>query len=175
MKKIIVVGILILVVAVTALAFAQGHGQMKMGQGTPKCQLMNELNEEQQAEFKEMRIKHFEKIQPLKLQIEKMNVELNELLIADQTNLSSIEKKIDEISNLKGEIQKKSIKNKLAMRELLDDTQKVMFNRHLLKNSRGHQRHGQGCGQGCGQRRQGKMGGQPFRGMPDTKDVAPTK
>ncbi|MCK5740438.1 periplasmic heavy metal sensor [bacterium] len=169
MKKTIIVGILTFVVAVSGLVFAQGHGRMKTIQNHPEGQFMGELNEEQQAAFKEKRMKLLEEIQPLQLQIEKMNVELKVLLIADKPNLRSIEKQIDGISVVKNNIRKLTLKNKLAMRELLNDDQKVMFNQHLLRNKRDHQRRGRGERGGRGGR--GRMGSRHFPDMPDDEDM----
>lgn len=172
MKKTIIVGILTFVVAISGVVFAQGHGKMKMRQNHRDDPFMSELNEEQQVACKEKRMQLLQEIQPLQLQIEKMNVDLKTLLIADKPNLRAIDKQIDEISVVKGNIQKLTLKNKLAMRDLLDDDQKVMFNQHLLRNKRDPQRGGHGERGERGERGgRGRMGSRHFPDMPDDADM----
>ena len=86
-----------------------------------------ELTEEQQESFKKIMTETQEKILPLMSDLKIKKAELDKLLIADKPSQNSINKKIDEISELKNTMQKIRIASRLDIRKQLTDEQRVKF------------------------------------------------
>ena len=61
----------------------------------------------------------------LRSELELKQLELRELMSADEPDLRQIEAKIDEMTPLRTELQKKGIEHRLAMREILTPEQRA--------------------------------------------------
>lgn len=85
------------------------------------------LNEEQEAQAKTFFAEMQKQITPLKLDVKEKEIELEKLLIADQINEKAVFAKVDEISLIKAEIQKAHLKNKIQLRSILTDEQRILF------------------------------------------------
>jgi Spy/CpxP family protein refolding chaperone len=135
--------------AVNAPAFAQ-MGHMKEGGHSSKSQQgetghgkglhdascwMETLTDEQKAKAAKMRLE-FKKVKSLlKAQITVKKVELATLVTQDSPDQNAINKKIDEILDLKREKMRKKYAFKVAMRSMLTPEQRVSFDMHLLKKA----------------------------------------
>jgi Spy/CpxP family protein refolding chaperone len=71
---------------------------------------------------------------PLESQLEVRMAELKSLVVAENPNQGSIDKKIDEIGAIRIQIEKKRIGHHLAVRAILTPDQRVPFDRHFLKS-----------------------------------------
>ncbi len=91
---------------------------------------------------------------PLRVDIQEKQAQLNKLMIADQPNEKDIYTKVEEIADLRLEIQKARIASRLQLRSILDANQKVLFDARGFGN-----RNGNGFSKGNG-RGNGNRGGQ---------------
>lgn len=131
-----------------------GHKGRGMGDG-PRFQFSEQmkLTEEQQKKMQEMRVAHQKEMIPLRAQVKVKRIELKELFRGD-ANQGAINSKIDEISKLTGDIQKKSAAHRLAMRNLLTSEQKKIWDSRsqgmgmMGDDQRGMMRH-RGMGGDC--------------------------
>ena len=115
-----------------------GHGQ---GMHDASC-WMETLTDEQKAKAAKMRLE-FKKVKSLlKAQITVKKVELATMVAQDNPDQNAINKKIDEVLELKREKMQKKYAFKVAMRSMLTPEQQVSFDMHLLKKAL----HGKGHG-----------------------------
>ncbi|MCF8303493.1 MAG: Spy/CpxP family protein refolding chaperone [Bacteroidales bacterium] len=110
---------------------------------------MLDLSDEQQAQMKELHTKHMKEMLPIKNKMGELKAELNTLSTGDDVNMNAVEKKIDEIADLKAKMMKRHQSHRQEVRDILDDEQKVIFDAH-------HSRMGKGCGFGHGRGHYGK-------------------
>lgn len=92
-----------------------GHG-MKMMEEL-------ELTKEQRAKMREMTVTFRKELIPLTAQARVMRIELQELIRSD-AGRGDIDKKIDQIGDLRTQIQKRSVGYRLSMRQLLTPDQR---------------------------------------------------
>ncbi|MEQ8471696.1 MAG: hypothetical protein RIC35_10945 [Marinoscillum sp.] len=89
------------------------------------------LTEEQQSKMKELRMSHLKSTQASKNQLDIKRAELEAAIEADQ----SVEKLVKEINTLQGGLFTAKVKNKIAMRNLLDENQKLIFDQMKEKGN----------------------------------------
>ena len=121
-----------------------GHGH---GMHNASC-WMSTLTNEQKSKAAKMRLE-FKKVKSLlKAQITVKKVELATLVAQDNPDQSAINKKIDEVLELKREKMQKKYAFKVAMRSMLTPEQRVSFDMHLLKKALHGKGHGYKKGHG---------------------------
>jgi hypothetical protein len=98
---------------------------------------------------------HLDCIQ-LRADLEKARLEMD-LAVRNDASLASLESKLDEVKKAETKLEKTQLKARVEVRKLLDDSQKVVFDRmqgfdgRPGKGHRGGKRGGQGrCGNGPG-------------------------
>jgi len=140
--------------------------------GTPICcngkmwQDIPDLTSEQSKKIEDLQIAHLKEVNQAKNQVAEKRAHLRTLQSAEKVDNAAINKTIDEITALQNDIMKKNEAHRQAVRNLLTDKQKVVFdakncgkmhgnkgnccggNGHMNGNGYGHQ-HGQG--NGCGE------------------------
>lgn len=131
-NNIVTKGSLIVFIAIlfSATSIAQQHGK---GKGT--CNNANytcergipDLTDEQQQKIADLRVEHRAKMLALKADVNVLRAELHKLEIADQPDVNSIDKKIEELGALKIQMAKEKSKHRLEVRSLLTKEQRVMF------------------------------------------------
>ena len=84
-----------------------------------------ELTTEQIKKIKAMRLDMAKKKIRLRSGLELKQLELKELISADEPDMRRIEAKIDEMAPLRTELQKKRIEHRLAIRDILTPEQKT--------------------------------------------------
>jgi Spy/CpxP family protein refolding chaperone len=112
----------------------QGHGQKPPKNAKiEKCELdfMLDLTDEQKAKIKESKTKHLKAVKPLKNKLGIYEAELKALATADKADMNAINKKIDEISSVKTDIQKSKMVHIQEIRSLLTDDQRIIFDTHF--------------------------------------------
>jgi len=121
----------------SAQIFAQVKSTTK--ENTPKrTPLMYlQLNETQQAQAKIFFTEMQKEMIPLRLDVQEKQVALEKLLIAKKPDKEEIFNQVDEIASIKVEIQKLRIANKLKLRNILNEDQRVRFdNRQTMIKKR---------------------------------------
>jgi Spy/CpxP family protein refolding chaperone len=134
-----------------AMAAQSGMGQMHgkgygMGYGGG---WKASLTDEQRTQIAKLKLSYKQKAIPLKLQIKQARVELAMLITSAKPDNKAIDKKIDQIVNLKARKMRLKADMKIAIRKLLNDDQKVMFDMKMLKKAY-HGGKGGGHGRGGG-------------------------
>ncbi len=127
-RHLIPVATVLIVVAVFAQALGQEPGRLRRVHewcGIP------DLTEEQQAQIDELKTALEKEMLPMRTKLEVKQAELQELLVADNPNKGAIDRKIDEISSLRTQMQKKRIDNRLKTRVLLTPEQRVKFDQRF--------------------------------------------
>jgi len=101
-----------------------------------------DLKPEQVKELKALRLNMAKETLRLRSELELKQLELRELLFADEPDIGRIEAKIDEMAPLRTELHKKRIEHRLATREVLTPEQraKLDLTRTPGKRHRGAQR-----------------------------------
>lgn len=140
---ILTTAVILIAIVVSAQTFGQEPGKLKRAH---ECCGMMDLTEEQQAKIEELKTNLEKAILPMKTKLGVKQAELQELLVAENPNKAAIDKKIDEISGLRTQMQKKHINHRLEVRALLTPEQRVKFDHQCL---RGHKNSGH-CGMGKG-------------------------
>lgn len=146
----------ILMLAISGPAFAQmghmemsghpsqsPHGEMGHERGShgDAC-WMKSMTDEQKAKAAKMRLEYKKVKSLMKAQIRVKKVELATLVMQDSPDQNAINKKIEEIVDLKREKMQKKYAFKVALRGMLTPEQRVSFDMHMLKKAV----HGKGHG-----------------------------
>jgi len=104
---------------------------MQNGENEP-IRLLN-LSEEQRKSFKEINSKHLSQVKPIKKEMMKKKLEMQLERMEDKIDISSVNKLIDEISDLEAELRKSEFSRNLEFRSLLDDEQEMRFERLMQR------------------------------------------
>lgn len=96
------------------------------------------LTEEQKTSIDKLRTAHFHKTELLRAEIGEKQARLRTLQLAEKQDENAIDKAIDEISKLRGDIMKEREAHRRSIKALLNDDQKAWYDRHC------------GCGYGRG-------------------------
>ena len=109
-----------------------------------------DLKQEQKDKIITLHTTLLKEILPLENQILEKEAHLRTLTTAEKTDMKAINKTIDEISALRGNIQKKRMKFLMDSRSLLTEDQRVIFDRIRLRGMNKGNRAGYGYGRGPG-------------------------
>ena len=135
-----------------ALAFFLGtsaYAQRGPGNGQMRCESIPDLTEEQQTQIEDLRIEHWKKMQDYRNQIRENRARYITLTTSQQPDQKAINKNIDEWTGLKGEMMKEKTSHGLAIRSLLNDEQKMWFDKNAMSHGKG-KGHCMGAGMGSG-------------------------
>jgi Spy/CpxP family protein refolding chaperone len=196
----------ILAVALLTAAFITGTAVSSYAQDKPCCKEKGEgkhceakgphkgrpeLTKEQQTKIGELRVTLQKDCLGLRNQIAEKRAHLKTISTADQPDMAAINKTIDEIYALRGEIAKKKAAFTQEIRKLLTPEQRLQFDLNHDKRGKGDredngggpgcQKQGEGCqhhGQGCqnkegGCQHQGQGCQHKGEGCPHQKDAEP--
>jgi Spy/CpxP family protein refolding chaperone len=140
---------------------AQDAGQKqhmeKMKPGMGPCGIPN-LTAEQVSKIQKLKLEFEKGMLPLRQKMQTLNLDMKSLM-AEGADLAKLGAKIDEMSKVRAEMQKKGLAHQQQIRSLLTDEQKTYFDRRAcgISFGCGAGGHGAECGEGgCGG--QGKMG-----------------
>jgi Spy/CpxP family protein refolding chaperone len=111
----------------------QGKGnfraQHKGYRANGKC-VMN-LTEKQQEAFKNLRLEKLKTVNPLKNKLNELRATKHSLMSAEKINNREINKVIDNMSDIKEKIAKANIRQRVEMRKLLTEEQKMIFDKKM--------------------------------------------
>ena len=91
------------------------------------------LTEEQRKSFKEINSNHLSVTKPLKKELKKKKLEMQLEKMEDKIDVTTINKLIDEISDLEAEMRKSEFIRNLEIRSLLDDEQQMRLDRMMQR------------------------------------------
>ncbi len=157
-RKLIALVLVVLLFAGSFQVFAQngnGNGDRRDGRNYRNADRLAclDLTTEQEAETKAIFTGIMDQTTPIKADVRVKQAELDQLMIADSPNEKAIYAKVEEISQLKTEMQKLRIEGKLKVRAILDDDQKARFDANQVSGKKGKRgKRGQGQNSSKGQR-----------------------
>ena len=91
------------------------------------------LTEEQRKSFREINLNHLSVTKPLKKEMKKKKLEMQLEKMEDKIDVTTINKLIDEISDLEAEMRKSEFIRNLEIRSLLDDEQQMRLDRMMQR------------------------------------------
>jgi len=97
---------------------------------------IKDLTADQEEEIKKLKLELEKEILPFRSEIEVKSAELKMLLISENPDQKTINKKIEEIGELRTTMQKLRTHHLLKIRMLLTPEQKVEFNKRVFEKSR---------------------------------------
>ena len=131
------------------------RGQMRgMNEKGVRCNIPD-LTEEQQNKIDDLRTDHQKSMLQYRNQMQEKRAKLNTLRTAEKTDMTAIDKTIDEIGTLQTQMMKERETHHQKVRGLLTDKQKVFFDtrpgrgfkgEYGMRNGRGGHRGGYGPG-----------------------------
>lgn len=134
-----------------------GRG-MQRQEGRNMAERIPGLTDEQKTGIENLRTAHFRKAELIRAEIGEKQARLNTLRLAEKQDEKAIDKTIDEVSKLRGDLMKERESHRREVKALLNDEQKVWF------DSNCGQGYGRGFGgPGMGNRGYGMRGGRYCR------------
>ncbi|MFP4526074.1 MAG: Spy/CpxP family protein refolding chaperone [Bacteroidales bacterium] len=137
MKRITVLTITGIFLLMSSSAFSQkgkrpGYSNKGDYQGMyQNCERMiPNLTEEQQEQIKELRLEHMKAMQNYQNELQEKRASLRTLQTQDNPDMSKINNKIEELGELRTEMHKESAQHRQEIRKMLDDEQKLIFDKH---------------------------------------------
>lgn len=130
----------------------QGKEQMQRGQYGPHRQgppHIPGLTEEQKDQMKAIHVETEKAAMPVKNEIGEKEARLKTLVTADTYDEKAVNKLLDEMGDLKTEVEKIKISSIQKVKEVLNDEQLLVFYKHMDKR-------GKGDGPGKGPRGRGR-------------------
>ncbi|MEP0367083.1 MAG: periplasmic heavy metal sensor [Cyclobacteriaceae bacterium] len=107
-----------------------------------------ELTPEQMAKFEDMRVAHYKEVQPVQNQLKEKRASLRSLVTADKLDQKKIDQRINEIGNLETALLKAKTNHQIAIRAMLTDKQKMIFDQSHTRMKKGGQGSGKKGGRG---------------------------
>lgn len=149
--RILTTGILVVLFSLTTNVFAQ-RGQKECRDNdnnrSDRFKEMMDLSDDQVEEIKALKTKHFSMMDELRSDMEIVNSELKDITSGEDYNLNAALKKVDEITSLKNKMMKVELKHRDAVRNLLTDEQKVIFDKQKPRARRDFNNDGKRGGKG---------------------------
>ena len=143
----------ILITAVLALFFsAISFAQLGMGLGpcngknlSDKEKIENfsgipNLTEDQISKIKELRTERMKEVTQKQALLKEKRAHLKVLMTQDNPNQKEIDKTVNEINSLRGDLMKSRIDMQLKIRSLLTDEQKVYFDKKIISGKHFHKK-----------------------------------
>lgn len=126
----------IFVLGLSLNVMAQPHHRRPMPQQSMRFHTplqFLDLSEEQKDQIKEIHLAHMKDVQPLKDEVKINRAKVNALLKNDDPDMKEIVSLVEADGKLLTQIQIKSIGEKIRVRSLLTDEQKIIYDMHSEK------------------------------------------
>ena len=107
----------------------QRRESIQNGESDP-IRILN-LTDDQRKSFREINSNHLSVTKPLKKEMMKKKLEMQLEKMEDKIDVTTINKLIDEISDLEAEVRKTEFSRNLEIRSLLDDEQQIRLDRMM--------------------------------------------
>jgi len=136
----------VIVAFISAMAFSQPGMGKRMGKN-PQATEWNEckghgfekipnLTDEQKSKIEKIRTAHMKVITEKQALLKEKRAHLKTLMVNDNPDQKEIDKTIDEIDNLRGDLMKERVKTQLEIKALLTDEQKAYFNKRIISGEK---------------------------------------
>ena len=109
----------------------QRRESIQNGESDP-IRILN-LTDDQRKSFREINSNHLSVTKPLKKEMMKKKLEMQLEKMEDKIDVTTINKLIDEISDLEAEVRKTEFSRNLEIRSLLDDEQQIRLDRMMQR------------------------------------------
>jgi Spy/CpxP family protein refolding chaperone len=129
---------IIFVLGLSLNIMAQPHHRRQMPQQSMRAHTplqFLDLSEEQKDQIKEIHLAHIKDVQPLKDEVKINRAKVNALLKNDKPDMKEIVSLVQADGKLLTQIQIKNIEEKIQVRSLLTDEQKIIYDAHSDKMS----------------------------------------
>jgi len=100
-----------------------------------------ELTDVQQTKMENLKVAHHKEVQPLKNKLREKRASLQSLTTSSSIDHKQVNNTIEAIGALETKLLKAKTNHKIAMRSLLSDKQKMMFDHMKEKNGKRHGEH----------------------------------
>lgn len=141
MKHTQLLSMLLGVILLTGLAFAQGPGNPPVGperpmfgQKAPMSRLG--LTDQQQAKIEKLRLQFEKEMLPLRDKVKSLNTEYRLMVIDEKASKAQLKAQLDKISALRTTMALKRAEHQRQIRNLLTDEQKLKYDQHYLNPGR---------------------------------------
>ena len=128
-----------------------------------------DLTDAQKTEIKTLRTAHRKEVQQVKNQMDIKRAELKALQTVENPDMAAINKKIEERSALRTDLEKKSAAHKQAVRKVLTEEQRVVYDSKISKKG-AHKCGGAKAAHKCGGQKDGKKCGGQTQKAPCNKN-----
>lgn len=126
--KLLVAIIIVLGLSLSVMAQPSRRGQMASRPMNVQSGLqLLDLSQEQKDQIKEIRLAHMKDVQPIKDEVKINRAKVDALLKRDDPDMKQIVSLVEADGKLLTQIQVKSIDQKIKVRSLLTDEQKVLY------------------------------------------------
>lgn len=109
----------------------QRRESIQNGESDP-IRILN-LTDDQRKSFREINSNHLSVTKPLKKEMMKKKLEMQLEKLEDKIDVTTINKLIDEISDLEAEMRKTEFSRNLEIRSLLDDEQQIRLDKMMQR------------------------------------------
>jgi Spy/CpxP family protein refolding chaperone len=116
------------------------------------------LTEQQKEQVKALRMEHQKNVTPLQNELKELRARQNSLMSVDSPDRGAINGVLENINSIQGQLQKMSVEQRLAFRELLTEEQRIKIDAMKAKGPR-----------------RGERGERPFRGNPGERGRMPQR
>ena len=130
-------------ILIVGSAVAQDRGEFRRGMMERRAEMQQDpmdripdLTEDQKAKLKEIRLEMKKQVLPLKNQIGEKEARLKTLTTADDADMKSIDKLIEEIGDIKTEIRKMRAATHQKVRAELNDEQRLFLDTRMGQHKR---------------------------------------
>lgn len=143
-----IIGIIVAICTLSTSLYAQGQGKGKREgmNRQDRVEMMKEkldLSADQESAIKKMHLQHQKEMQVLRLDMQQDRLSLRQEMIKDNPNESEIDKIAERIGEREAEVVKKRSGHHLAIRNLLNEEQRAIFDTmamHKMKKMHAHRR-----------------------------------
>ena len=147
MKKQALIISLVVLGALTTMAQPPRDGRPPQNERGTKMDKMTtrlELSEDQQVQLEQAMIAHHKAVKPLRNQLEEKRAALKTLSSAEKVDQEKLNTSIDEIGDLQTAMLKAKVNHQIAMRAMLTDKQKMLFDQ--MQEQKKHGKGGRSSG-----------------------------
>ncbi len=156
LKKNVLWAVIIMAGSVMSVQAQRGPGSgygNNCGNGYYQCEQLPGLTDEQENQINGLRTEHQRKMIDFRNEIQLKHAELNKLQTAANPDMEAINKKIDELSDVKTQAAKQRARHKQEVRSLLNDEQLAIYDSRMgrgnCKGMRGYNRGKGNCQKRC--------------------------
>jgi Spy/CpxP family protein refolding chaperone len=140
-RQILFMASLMFLLTITLSAQERGRqGGMEDGKGSKEHFVAKlELSEAQQTAMENLKVEHYKEVLPIRNTLDEKRASLKTLTTSATIDQKKIDKTIEEIGELSTKMLKAKTNHQIALRSMLDDKQKMMFDQRKHRHGK-HER-----------------------------------